>query len=193
MTSAKDPRRLSNVIGIDDGPFDHAHRGDVPVVGAVFAGPRFDGVVIGRARRDGADATRRLTEMVAGSRFAEHLQLVLLDGVAVAGFNVIDVAELSRRLAMPVLVVCRRQPDLARIRAALLERVPGGRRKWGLIERLGAMEPVAGVWVQRAGLDLDAAGVVVRRFAVHGRLPEPLRVAHLIAGAVATGESRGGA
>lgn len=190
---ARDPRRLSNVVGIDDGPFDHGHRGDVPVVGAVYAGLRFDGVVIGRARRDGADATRRLAEMVAGSRFAEHLQLVLLDGIAVAGFNVVDVGELSRRLAMPVLVVCRRQPDLARIRATLLERVPGGRRKWGLIERLGAMEPVAGVYVQRAGLDLAAARLVVRRFAVHGRLPEPLRVAHLIAGAVATGQSRGGA
>ena len=191
--SAGDPRRLSNVVGIDDGAFDHGHRGDVPVVGAVYAGLRLDGVVIGRARRDGADATRRLAEMVAGSRFREHLQLVLLDGIAVAGFNVVDVGELSRRLAMPVLVVCRRQPDFARIRATLLERIPGGRRKWDLIERLGAMEPVAGVDVQRAGLDLDAARLVVRRFAIHGHLPEPLRVAHLIAGAVATGESRGGA
>jgi len=190
--SVRDPRRLSNVVGIDDGPFDHGHRGDVPVVGAVFAGARFDGVVIGRARRDGADATRRLAAMVAGSRFAEHLQLVLLDGIAVAGFNVVDVGELSSRLALPVLVVCRRRPDLARIRATLMERIPGGRRKWKLIERLGAMEPAEGVYVQRAGLDLDAARRVVRRFAVHGRLPEPLRVAHLIAGAVVTGQSRGG-
>jgi endonuclease V-like protein UPF0215 family len=53
------------------------------------------------------------------------------------------------------------------------------------------MEPAAGVWVQRAGLTLAEAAAAIERLAVHGNLPEPLRVAHLIAGGVGTGESRG--
>jgi endonuclease V-like protein UPF0215 family len=53
------------------------------------------------------------------------------------------------------------------------------------------MEPVAGVFVQRAGLSLADAEPVVRRLAVSGRIPEPLRTAHLIAGGLATGQSRG--
>lgn len=184
-------RRYSNLIGIDDGPFDPGHRGDVPIVGAVFAGLRFDGVVVGRVRRDGANSTRQIVSLVAGSRFREHLQLILLNGIALAGFNVVDIHELHRRLGLPVLVVARRPPDLPAIRDALETRIPGGRRKWKLIERLGPMEPVRDVWVQRVGLGPSAARLVVRRFAVHGHVPEPLRAAHLIAGAVTTGESRG--
>ena len=157
----------------------------------MFAGLRLEGVLRGRVRRDGVNATRALVQLAAGSRFAPQLQLVLLQGIALAGFNVVDVAELHERLALPVLVVARRAPRLDLIRRALLERVPGGRRKWRLVERLGPMEPAAGVFVQRAGLSLADAERVVRRLAVSGRIPEPLRTAHLIAGALATGQSRG--
>lgn len=183
--------RFSHVVGFDDAPFPRERRGDVPVVGAVFAGTRLEGVLAARVRRDGANSTDRLTELVTGSKFADQLQLVLLQGIALAGFNVVDVPRLARATGLPVLVVARRQPRLARIRAALLSRVPGGARKWALIERLGPMEPVAGVWVQRAGLALAEAELVVLRLAVHSALPEPLRTAHLIAGGLATGQSRG--
>ena len=182
---------FSHVVGFDDFPFPRAHRGDVPVVGAVFAGLRLEGVLRGRVRRDGTNATRNLAHLVAGSKFAPQLQLVLLQGIALAGFNVVDVGALHRALGLPVLVVARRPPRLAKMREALLTRVRGGARKWALVERLGPMEPAAGVFVQRAGLSLAEAVGLVRRLAVHSHIPEPLRVAHLIAGGIATGQSRG--
>lgn len=184
-------RRLSNVVGFDDAPFPKVHRGNVKVVGAVFAGQRLDGVLVGQVRRDGANAAGELTRLVSQSKYAQHLQLVMLQGIALAGFNVVDVHELSRRLALPVLVVARHAPDMAAVRHALLDHVPGGARKWRLIERLGPMEPVAEVFVQRSGLSLDEAQAVVERLALHGHVPEPLRVAHLIAGGLARGQSRG--
>lgn len=183
-------RRLSHVVGFDDAPFERAHRGDVMVVGAVYAAARLEGVLAARVRRDGANATRALAECVRRSRFRPQLHAVLLQGIAFAGFNVVDLAALHARLSLPVLVVARRKPDLAKIRRALLEHVPGGARKWRLIERAGPMEPAAGVWVQRAGLSPGEARSLVQRFALNGRLPEPLRAAHLIAGGIAAGESR---
>lgn len=184
-------RRFSHVVAFDDAPFAREHRGDVLVVGVAFAGPRIEGVLATRVRRDGANATARLAETVAASRFAGHAQLVLLQGIALAGFNVVDIHGLHAALGVPVLVVARRPPDLGAIRRALLSRVPGGARKWALIEKAGPMEPVAGVLVQRAGLSLPEAGGVVASLAVHGKIPEPLRVAHLVAGGVTTGHSRG--
>lgn len=182
---------FSHVVGFDDGSFDKYRQASVPVVGAVFSGLRLEGVLTGRVRTDGSNATRVLAEMVTNSKFAPQLQLVLLQGVALGGFNVIDLQGLHERLGMPVMVVARRQPRLERIREALLTRVAGGARKWALIERLGAMEPVADVFVQRVGLSLEQAEEVIRRLAVHSNLPEPLRTAHLIAGGIATGQSRG--
>jgi endonuclease V-like protein UPF0215 family len=77
------------------------------------------------------------------------------------------------------------------MRRALLGRVVGGRRKWALLELAGEMQPLERVWVQRVGLDEAVARRFLRESTVHGALPEPLRVAHLIAGAIGTGVSRG--
>ncbi|MGE0710101.1 MAG: DUF99 family protein [Planctomycetota bacterium] len=178
-------------VGVDDGPFDPDWRGDVPLVGVVYVGPRLDGVVTGAARRDGRNATERIARLIEDSRFDP--KIVLLGGIAVAGFNVVDIHALSTRLGAPVLVVARKRPNLARIREVLHEVVPGGARKWRLIERAGPMEPLEGVWVQRAGMSPGEAARALRATTLHGRLPEPLRVAHLLAGALVRGHSRGGA
>ncbi len=183
-------KRISHVIGFDDAPFERAHRGDVLIVGAVFAGTRLEGVLSGKVRRDGVNATRVLIDLVRQSRFGAHVQAILLQGIAFAGFNVVDVHAVHDALKIPVLVVARRAPNLAVIRAALLHKVPGGRRKWALIEKLGPMETVQGVYVQRAGITLNQAADLIRRLALHSTLPEPLRTAHLIAGGVTQGESR---
>jgi hypothetical protein len=184
-------RRFSHVVGVDDSPFDHSHRGDIPVVATVFSGARLDGILRAKIRRDGVNSTRVLYRLFAQSRFSSHLQAVLLQGIALGGFNVVDIQALSSWLSLPVLVVARRRPDLDGVKRALLTRVPGGARKWSLVERAGPPEPAAGVFVQRAGLTLKEAERLISDFAVHSRIPEPLRAAHIIAGGFATGESRG--
>jgi uncharacterized protein len=214
---ARYSRRAVNVIGFDDGPFERSHRGDVLLVGVVCAGTRMDGLISGRARRDGADSTRRMIELVRASQFARHLGAVLLQGIAVGGFNVVDVHALSDALGVPVMVVTRRPPDLAAVRRALFSvdppdrpRVRGAAKKWELIERAGAIEPLgpsrrslrkhagAGLsagaprlWVQRVGLSMDVARDLVNATTLHGNLPEPIRLAHLIAGGIVAGRSRG--
>ena len=92
---------------------------------------------------------------------------------------------------MPSTLVSRRRPDLAATRDALLKHVPAGPSKWRIIERLGPMEPAGPVFIQRVGLTREEALETVGHFAVHGHVPEPLRSAHLIAGALVTGQSRG--
>lgn len=181
---------LTHVVGFDDAPFDRQHRGDVLLVGAVYCDQRLEGVLSGKVRRDGANSTTVVERMVRQSRFGGHLQAVLLQGIAFAGFNVVDLPRLAAQLGLPVIAVARRPPDFAAIRRALLQRVRGGARKWRLIEQLGPMEPAAGVYIQRAGIDHRPAERLIARLAIHGHLPEPLRTAHLIAGGITTGESR---
>ena len=55
---------ISHVIGFDDAPFPPNHRGNVRVVGAVYSGLRLEGVLSGKVRRDGVNATRTLIELV---------------------------------------------------------------------------------------------------------------------------------
>jgi endonuclease V-like protein UPF0215 family len=115
---------------------------------------------------------------------------VLLGGITFAGFNIVDIHGLAARLERPVLVVARRRPRLEKIRRAL-SNLPRAERRWALLERAGAMEPAGPVMVQRAGLSLADAQGLLAATTLHGNLPEPLRLAHLIAGGLTTGHSRG--
>ena len=206
-----------NVIGFDDGPFAKQHRGDVLLVGVVCCGTRVDGIVSGTIRRDGTDSTRRMIELVQRSQFSGMVQAVLLQGIAVGGFNVVDIHRLAAELAVPALVVTRRLPDLDGVRRALFSDAPpnrppvlGAARKWKLIEAAGEVEPLGisrralrrarlegttvtdpRLWVQRAGITLEAARRLVAATTLHGNLPEPLRIAHLVAGGIVDGASRG--
>ncbi len=178
------------MAGFDDAPFAPTEHGDVMIVGTVFCDLRLEGVVSTRVRRDGANATRRVAQAIGCSRFASHLQAILLQGIAFAGFNVVDIHELQRALETPVVTVMRSRPDMHAIKRALLDKVPGGARKWRLIESAGTPECAGKVFIQRAGIAHAEAVELVERLAVHSDLPEPLRTAHMVAGGVQRGESR---
>ena len=182
---------ITNVVGFDDAPFDRDHRGDVLLVGVVCSRTRLDGIVSGRVRRDGANATRVMMEVIRRSQFKEHIQAVLLQGIAVAGFNVVDVRALHEGLGVPVLAIVRKQPDYPAIKRALYARVRGADRKWRLIEQAGQLDRIRSVLVQRVGITVDHARDLLAATTLHGNLPEPLRLAHLIAGGVTRGKSRG--
>lgn len=157
-----------------------------------------------------------MIELVRASQFGQHVQAVMLQGIAVGGFNVVDIHGLSKALHIPVLVVVRRPPDMTAVYRALFSeapttlrpRVAGAARKWKLIQEAGALELLgpsrralrrtSGVaaggpklWIQRAGLSMEEARRIVTATTLHGNIPEPLRVAHLIAGGITTGRSRG--
>jgi uncharacterized protein len=184
-------RKFSNVVGFDDAPFDRNHQGPVMVVGAVFAGLRLDGVLTGTIEKDGADAAESLAGLILGSKFAGHIRLIMLQGIGLGGFNVVDAPALHEKTGLPVLVIARVKPDMDAIRKALQNGIPDGHRKWSIIQGLGEMEPVNGIYMQRIGFTPEEAAAVIRRFSVNSNIPEPIRVAHLIAGAMATGQSRG--
>src|SRR5512143_1844232 len=149
-----DPRTLSHTLAFDDAPFPRAHRGRVLVVGTAFAHLRLEGVIATTVERDGSDATAALAATVVRSKFGGAAKVLLLQGIALAGFNVVDIHGLATALDRAVLVVMRRPPRYEKIRRALLDRTPGGAAKWSLVERAGRPEPIAGVYVQRAGIDL---------------------------------------
>ena len=94
--------RTIRAVGFDDAPFTRGRRGPVGVAGVVCAGTRFEGLVWGRVRQDGWDATEVLIRLLAGGKFLPQLHLVLHPTMSLGRAHVIsDSVETSIREAFP--------------------------------------------------------------------------------------------
>lgn len=172
---------------MDDGAFRRADR-TAPLAAVLVSLPeQLEAVGLSRVTVDGRDATERTVRLVR--RIAPHggYRAVLLDGAVVGGFNVLDLERLRATFGVPVVAVTRRRPDLARIRAALRRWFPRtAAARYALLSshRLFRV-PTGGepIWAACAGCTHADAVALVRRAAVRGFWPEPLRLAHLIASA----------
>ena len=175
------------VVAVDDGAFSRRQR-SAPIAAVVWSSPdRVEGVAVGRVEVDGTDATTRVAELVRTLPAWDGVRAVLLDGIAVGGFNVIDLRALARRLGRPVIAVTRRRPDLPAMRSALFRYFPDARRRWAVLTRVPLEEvPTRAqpIFAAAAGCESADARALVRRAAVVGVWPEPLRLAHLVARAV---------
>jgi hypothetical protein len=95
---------------------------------------------------------------------------------------------LAARTGLKVVVAIRRRPDLDAVRRALT-RTTRHRRRLEILERAGEIRAIGGLYCQLCGLDAGEAAELLAMTCTRSHLPEPLRAAHLIAGAIATGQS----
>jgi endonuclease V-like protein UPF0215 family len=145
-------------------------------------------MVWGRTRRDGFGATAAIAQMLLGSKFLPQLHLVLLDGVAVGGFNVIDLPALSEAVGLPCAAIMRKLPNMAAVEAAL-STLSSPARRLATLRRAGIIHQ-HGPWTfQVCGAPPDALSDALARLTDRGHVPEALRLAHLIGAAVRTGQS----
>ena len=181
-------RRL-RTIGFDDAP--HPRDAEtVEVAGVVCSDARFEGMVWGTAVKDGWDATDVIAQLLLASKYAAQVHAVLLDGIAVGGLNVIDLPQLHARVGVPCITVMRRVPDFDGMRRAI-EHLPDPRRRLERLGHAGTVHERAPFFFQVVGATEDEAMEVLERTTDTGHVPEPLRLAHLIASAVIDGQSRG--
>jgi len=180
------------VIGIDDAPFDKFDplQKYVLVVGTIFRGGSFmDGMLSTHVEKDGEDATLRIVEMINNCKFKPQLQAIFLGGIAVAGFNVINPITLNKETGIPVVVVIRDYPDFKKMFSAL-EKI-GMKNKISIIEKLPKPSKVNKIYIQNIGISRKDCLKLLNITCTHSNIPEPLRVAHLIAAGISDGESRG--
>lgn len=178
------------IIGIDDSPFDKFRDKNILVVGVVMRGGSWvDGVLSTKVTVDGSDSTKKIAEMINKCKFKPQLQCIFLKGIAVAGFNVIDVKELGKKTKLPVIIVIRRMPDIENIKNTLIKIKK--KTKIKLIEKAGNVVEVDDIFVQLTGISMEEAKKILKIVCTRSNIPEPLRLAHIIASGIVNGESKG--
>lgn len=175
------------VLGVDDGVFVPHTKGVVDVVGVVYRGGYWlDGVMRTEVEVDGTDATEKLASMIRSSPHYDQLRVVVLNGVTLAGFNVVDIKELFRKVGLPVIAVTREKPDFEEIKKAL-ENLPEHEKRWKAMKEAGKIVEVCTreaeepVYMQVAGVLEKDAEKILKSTSTRSNVPEALRVAHIIA------------
>lgn len=180
------------ILGIDDSNFTREDR-DVLVVGALLRGGYWiDGVLSTHVQRDGLDATEKIVNMILKARYKD-LRAIMLKGITIAGFNLIDIEKLNLDTGLPVVVVMRKMPDLASIEKAL-SNLNYKEKRVEIIARAGriyqgTVQGESDIFFQFKGIEEGDARELIRISSMHSNIPEPLRVAHIIATGVVRGES----
>jgi len=175
------------VLGVDDGVFIPHNKGYADVVGVVFRGGYWlDGAMRTEVEVDGLDATEKIASMIVASPHYQQLRVIMLNGITFAGFNIVDIKELYNKTKLPVIAVTRDKPDMEEIKKAL-ENLPEKERRWRAILNAGELltvqtrEGEEPVYMQIAGITRSDAEKIVKITSTRSNIPEPLRVAHIVA------------
>ena len=185
---------MVRIIGIDDGPFSFEQK-TVPIVGVIIRAPNYiEGICRSEVHVDGVDANKVIEKMISNSNYKDQLRLIMFDGVAMGGFNVIDIEKLHNKLNIPITTITRTKPDLNAIKDTLKSHFSDWQKRWKAIDKLELIKintNYSPIYIKFIGLDKSEVQRLIRISTVRGVLPEPIRVAHLIATAFVKGESAG--
>ncbi|ASJ03626.1 hypothetical protein A3L09_10335 [Thermococcus profundus] len=182
------------VLGFDDGTFSFSSklgREKTILIGVLMKGSQ---EVVGVLSRwitvDGTDVTDAMVDAVVSSRFKD-LRVLMLKGITYGGFNVVDLERLHEETGLPVVVVVRKKPDLAAMERALRKHFPDAEGRMRLLRSAPPLVEIIPdrLYLQAVGIDERTAAEIVRVTTRTGLIPEPLRLAHMIASAVMRGES----
>jgi uncharacterized protein len=185
--------RSPRIIGIDDGPFTKQQE-TAPLVAALLQGPHLEKARATQITVDGLDGTDKAVKLLKGWKPAP----ILLSGVTFAGFNLIDPHVLHRKYRVPVIVVVGSRPDNRAVKRALVKHFPDWQQRWKILSSLGPMRTIRTnpdeppIHYEASGCSTKTATTILRATSCISRIPEPVRVAGLLARGLYADRTLGG-
>jgi len=155
---------------------------------SVFAGVVIRGkyqvedVRFSKATLYGMDATKTLIELFR-SISRPDINIILVNGVIVSLYNVIDLIELFEEIRKPVIAVSYRESSGLE---KLLRSLPFGEKRLQVYRRNGARHKVIlkngfPLYIRTLGISTKTALVLLNQLTEYGKIPEPIKVAKNIA------------
>ena len=143
-----------------------------------------DGFSFSTATVGGLDATEAILRLYERLR-RKDVNVMMLNGCVISWFNVVDLHEVSERTGRPL--ICVTYEPSPGLEPYFKQYFPGDwRERLAIYERNGPRKEVRlrtghVVFIRAVGLDEEDALRVLDRFTLHGSIPEPLRLARLLA------------
>lgn len=147
-----------------------------------------DGFTFGATTVGGEDATRAVLRMHRKLK-REDVNLIMLAGCVISRYNIIDIDEVASKSGLPV--VCLTYNESGGLEDSIRRHFDRPEGRLVMYRRLGARVPVIlhtgmKVYVRNASISDSDARSVLDAFTLQGSIPEPVRVAKLLARSAAS-------
>ncbi|MDF0591154.1 endonuclease dU [Candidatus Methanocrinis natronophilus] len=155
---------------------------------------RVDGFGFSRISVGGDDATEGILDIYRGLKRAD-INALLLNGSVISWFNIVDLDRLREETSLPVVSLTYQESE--GLEGCIRERFAHPEEKIDIYRRLGPREAVrlkTGflVYVRSLGATAEETRGLLNSFTLEGKVPEPLRVARLLARSMMRGQMTGG-
>jgi hypothetical protein len=146
-----------------------------------------DGFALGYTKIGGDDATERILKLYFGLERTD-INLIIIAGAVVSLYNIVDIDRIGEETGIPTICVTFKESE--GLEESIRHHFPKGwKKKLEMYKRLGGREKVTlktgfSVYVRCHGLSTKDAKAALDKFTLQGAVPEPLRLARLIAKAV---------
>ena len=170
------------VVGVDDAP--HERENLTTELFFIFCrGTYLERINHATIDVDGLNSTKMVIELLKPIK--DQFQFIITHGITTAGFNVLDIEKISKKLDTPVIAVTENSPKGNFLEA--IKNLPNYEKRKSIIERAGpqysTLTPIGKkeVYFQFKGIEKKLAIQFLKKFALRSRLPEQLLLAHKIA------------
>ena len=180
------------LVGVDDGFFPQYYkelRLRTVLAGALYRGRELVDLRLSSVTVDGDDGTERVLSIL---RSFGRVDVVFLDGVTLAGFNVVN-PEALLEACTAVIVVYKFQPKLEKVETALRKHFVDWQARFNVIRKTyERSQIIATRWkpmrVALLGSIAEDLGRLMSYLQLVSSVPEPLRIADLVASAMSRNE-----
>lgn len=145
-----------------------------------------DGFGSSKLRVSGFDGTRSTIKLF-NNLHRNDVNAVMISGSVLSLYNVLDIDMIHKELKIPIVAL-----SFSKSRASLADNIrerfseKAAREKIRLLEKLGPSTRIKldtgyEVYVRNAGIEDNVSKKLLDRFTLQGSVPEPIRVARLLA------------
>lgn len=146
-----------------------------------------DGFVLGSTTLEGDDSTDEIISMYE-KLSREDISFVMVSGLIISMYNIVDIKRLWTMLSVPIIGVT--YEESGGIEAAIKHHFPDSYQpKIDQYQRLGSRTKVSlhtnhDIFLRIEGCSMNEAKRLLDTLTIQGSVPEPLRIAQLLAKAV---------
>jgi hypothetical protein len=183
------PHKREDLLHLSNDP-DYLPR-SVPLIGVFCHGTQLIHVSQSTITVDGTDATHQILEVYHNHPFRQEIRLIMIDSPTLAGFNPPNPFDIHLQTGIPVVLIPSSEPK-SHIAEVYAQVFPDRTETIAFLQQLPPLESLnvhinadphtsRMIYFHVIGASKDEIQGVLHNVSLYSAIPEPLRIAHIIA------------